>query len=94
MSRRLRRAAAGSNPWIPLAIQPAPLARPDDVMHQLLLLEALAERRAQRQAAPAPVAPAPAPAPAPVVTAPAPAARRAPEKHWMDAFIKPVNPAP
>jgi hypothetical protein len=47
----------GIDPWIPLAVQPAPVARPGDLLGQLLLLQQL--RAAREYAAPAVVAPTP-----------------------------------
>ena len=68
----------GLDPWIPLAVQPAPVARPGDVLNQLLLLQALAAARDRRRTAAAPVV-APPPASVPP---------KAPGDGWMSAFIK------
>jgi hypothetical protein len=46
------------DPWIPLAGQPAPIARPTDFLAQMLLLQQLAAAR-REYTAPAGVAPAP-----------------------------------
>jgi hypothetical protein len=51
----------GLDPWIPLAVQPAPIASPLDLMGQMLLLQQLAAARPRPQATPAPPAVAPAP---------------------------------
>ena len=50
--------SGGIDPWIPLAGQPAPIARPSDFLGQMLLLQQLAAARSQ-YAAPAVVAPTP-----------------------------------
>jgi hypothetical protein len=71
--------SGGLDPWIPLAVQPMPSARPGDVVNQLLLLEALAAARDRRQA----------PMAAPVYVAPAPT--RATGDGWMSAYIKGVK---
>lgn len=71
----------GIDPWIPLAVQPPPIANPNDLLGQLLLLQQLGAARPRPQRAPAPryVAPAPVPAPA------------APGENWMSGFIKGVK---
>jgi hypothetical protein len=68
----------GIDPWIPLAVRPAPIASPLDLMTQMILLEQLAAARPQ-PSAPAPAVRAPAPVPPPQGDG------------WMSGFIKGVK---
>ena len=71
----------GIDPWIPLAVRPAPVTPAGDLLNQMLLMEALAAARDRRQAAPALVVPAPAPVPTPKATG----------DGWMSAYMKGVK---
>jgi hypothetical protein len=69
----------GIDPWIPLAVRPAPIASPLDLMTQMILLEELATARPRQIA------------PKPSVRAPAPLPPSTPAEGWMSAFIKGVK---
>src|SRR5262245_22663896 len=67
------------DPWIPLAVRPAPTTNTLDLLTQMLVLQELAAARRQ-YTAPAPVMPAPAPMPSSM-----------PGDGWMSGFIKGVK---
>jgi hypothetical protein len=72
----------GIDPWIPLAVRPAVVPSPLDLMTQMLVLQQLAAARPHPPAAPAAVGVAPVPVPP-----------DAPGDGWMSGFIKGVKPA-
>lgn len=72
----------GIDPWIPLAIRPATVRSPLDVMTEMLVLQELTATQPRSQAAPAPARRTP-----PVQPAVAPPANES----WMSAFIKGVK---
>jgi hypothetical protein len=74
-------AGRGLDPWIPLAVAPAPAQRPLDVLTQMYLLQQLGGERRPRQ-----------PKAAPIVRTPPPPPPAASGENWMSAYIKPAKP--